>query len=431
MRDIALFLLLIGTIPLMFRRPFVGVLVWCWISYMLPHKLTWGFMYNFPVAQMIAIFALAAYAFSKEPKSIPMEPPIKWLIFFYVLLFLCWLFHEKTAFTNMLAMKVVKVQFFTLVILAMLTTRKRIEMALWVIALSIGFYGVKGGIYTLVTGGAYRVYGPDGGFFEENNAMAIANLMVIPVFLYLSTTIKNNKLKILPIIAAVLTAAAVFGSHSRGAFLALTACAFFLWTKSNKKMLSMLVILAVVPVLFNFMPEHWHERMATIFVEEDTGEERDSSANSRLNAWRAGFNMSLDHPFAGGFNAETPANWMIYAPNPEDFVAFHSNYIQVLGKHGWIALFAFLMIFYSSWRLGNKIYKQTYQIESLRWAGLMCRFLQVSIVAYMVGGAFLSLAYFDLPYHFVITIVAVHVIVKRELAELEQEKNADDAKVTG
>lgn len=390
---------------------------------MAPHRLTWGFMFDFPVAMLVAVFALAAYLISKEPRRIPMEKPIIWLILFYVMMFLSWLLHDKTAFTNLLAMKVVKVQLFTLVILAMLTTRKRIEAALWVVALSIGYFGIKGGVFTLVTGGAFRVWGPPGGFFEENNAMAVTNLMVIPIFIYLSTTLTNKYFKYLAVAGAALMAIAVFGSHSRGALLAIAACSLFLWAKSNRKVISMVVMLALLPGVYNFMPENWHQRMATIFVDEEVGDERDASANSRLNAWQAGINMSLSHPFSQGFNAETRENFMLYAPNPNDFVAFHSNYIQVLGKHGWFALICYLMVFLSTWLLGNHVVTQTKNIESLKWAGTLCRYLQVSIVAYMVGGAFLSLAYFDLPYHFVVTIVAVYMIVQNEIKQMNHQDN--------
>ena len=60
MRDILLFIILVGAIPLIFKRPFIGVLFWCWISYMAPHQLTWGFMYDYPVAQMMGIVTILA-----------------------------------------------------------------------------------------------------------------------------------------------------------------------------------------------------------------------------------------------------------------------------------------------------------------------------------------------------------------------------------
>jgi probable O-glycosylation ligase (exosortase A-associated) len=393
---------------------------------MLPHSHAWGFMYDFPVAMLIGITTIIAYFISKEPTKIALEKPIFWLFMFYVMVFFSWLLHDKTPFINELAMKVLKVQFFTLIILAMLTSRKRIELALLVVALSIGFYGIKGGVFTIVTGGAFRVYGPSGSFFQENNAMAVTNLMVAPVFVYFSAMQSDKRLKYLFLLGAVLMVVAAFGSQSRGAFLAVIACALFLLLKTNKKLVSFVILLALLPAVYSFMPDSWHERMGTIVVDEEAGEVRESSSASRLNAWRAGLNMSFSHPFSQGFNAETPSNFMIYAPNPNDFVAFHSNYIQVLGKHGWLALICYLMVFFATWRIANKIITMSKNVESLKWAGLLCRYLQVSLVAYLVGGAFLSLAYFDLPYHFVITVVSVYIIVKKELGEIhavDERKN--------
>jgi hypothetical protein len=83
------------------------------------------------------------------------------------------------------------------------------------------------------------------------------------------------------------------------------------------------------------------------------------------------------------------------------------------------------MVFLFTWIMSNKVIRITKDVEALKWASLLCRYLQVSLVAYIVGGAFLSLAYFDLPYHFVITITAVYVIVKKELGKIHA---ADESK---
>ena len=51
--------------------------------------------------------------------------------------------------------------------------------------LSLGFYGVKGGIFTIVNGGVYRVQGPLGTFIGGNNEMALALVMTMPLMRYL------------------------------------------------------------------------------------------------------------------------------------------------------------------------------------------------------------------------------------------------------
>jgi hypothetical protein len=58
--------------------------------------------------------------------------------------------------------------------------------------------------------------------------------------------------------------------------------------------------------------------------------------------------------------------------------------------------------------------------EDLRWASLLAGMLQVSLVGYGVGGLFLGLAYFDLPYSLLALVVATHGVVARELREAQQ-----------
>ncbi len=62
-----------------------------------------------------------------------------------------------------------KIQAMTLMAIAALRERRHIELFIWVNALSLGFYGFKGGLFTILTGGAQRVWGPPGGFIEGNN----------------------------------------------------------------------------------------------------------------------------------------------------------------------------------------------------------------------------------------------------------------------
>ena len=47
---------------------------------------------------------------------------------------------------------------------------------------------------------------------------------------------------------------------------------------------------------------------------------------------------------------------------------------------------------------------------------------QVSLVGYAVGGAFLSLTYFDLPYYIVLILVVLEVHVKKQLGEIAATK---------
>ena len=58
MRDIILTLIVLGSIPYIFKNPLTGLLMWVWLSIMNPHRLAYGFAQTMPFAQVIAIVAL-------------------------------------------------------------------------------------------------------------------------------------------------------------------------------------------------------------------------------------------------------------------------------------------------------------------------------------------------------------------------------------
>ncbi|HSD74752.1 MAG TPA: DUF5935 domain-containing protein, partial [Steroidobacteraceae bacterium] len=65
MRDLLLLLIMAGLMPFILARPTTGVLVWSWLGYMNPHRLTWGFAYNFPFVLVAALATLIAMPFSR------------------------------------------------------------------------------------------------------------------------------------------------------------------------------------------------------------------------------------------------------------------------------------------------------------------------------------------------------------------------------
>ena len=53
MRDLLITIIIFGSIPFIFQRPYVGILMWTWISLMSPHRLGWGMANSLPVAMTI------------------------------------------------------------------------------------------------------------------------------------------------------------------------------------------------------------------------------------------------------------------------------------------------------------------------------------------------------------------------------------------
>lgn len=409
MRDLIILIVVFGSVPIILMRAYVGVLIWSWLGYMNPHRLAWGFAYEFPFSQVAAIVTLAAIVFDKTKKSIPITSlTIVWAIF------VVWL--NLSTFTSMDVDgsmgewdRTMKIMLFSAVTIILMQEKNRLNLLVVVITVSLGFYGVKGGIFTVLTGGNYRVFGPAESFFQDNNALALALIMTLPLVRYLHMQCTNAKLRWLIVGVMVLIGFAILASHSRGAFLAGGAMSLFLWWKGKDKIRTGIVILALLPIMVMQMPEHWFERMGTI-----TTYEEDSSAMGRINAWWFAFNLAKDHPFfGGGFSAFSPELFEKYAPIPEDFHDSHSIYFEVMAEQGFGGLALFLGLGFLSLRTASKVIKRAAPYPELAWSRELAAMIQVSLVGYAVGGAFLGLAYFDLYYHLVAMIVALHCIVTR------------------
>lgn len=411
MRDIIVTLLVFGSLPLYFKKPIIGLLMWVWISVMNPHTLSWGFASSFPFAAIIAATLLAALLVTKEPKSLPMTGITITFIAFFFWINVSTLFALQPDLVFTQWVKVLKIMMMILVTLMVLKTKDHVQTFMWVLVLSLAFYGVKGGLFTITSGGQYRVWGPVGTFIGGNNEVALALIMAIPLLHYLQLISTNKWIRHGLTASIVLCAFAAIGSYSRGALLAIAAMAFFLWLKSSKKVVLGMLMALTIPVLLIFMPDKWGERMDTIATYEE-----DMSAMGRINAWIMAYNLAMDRPLVGGgFEIYDLQTFERYAPIPTDVHAAHSIYFQALGEHGFVGLGLYLLLGFLMWRSCSWILRNTKKRDDLKWAHHFAAMSQVSIIGFAVGGAFLSLLYFDVPYYLMAAIVTTRIIVEKEL----------------
>jgi len=378
-----------------------------------PHRHAWGFAYDMPFAQMVAIAMFIGILMTKEKLHFPLNRvTIVWLVF------ILWCLVATIFAINMSGAldeldRFVKIQIVTACSLLLLTSRDRIIQLVWVIVVSIGFYGFKGGIHSIITGMSGRVSGPPGSFIEGNNELGLALLMIVPLIYFLILHTEKKYVWWFLWLMIGLCIAAVIGTFSRGAFLAGMVTLFFLWLgmKAKTKVIIAGVMATAIIVSLPMIPDSWFDRMDTIETYEEDG-----SAMGRINAWHFAFNLANDRPLTGGgFRAFTPDAFYLYAPDPEDHHDAHSIYFEVLGELGWVGLFLFLLLWLLMHLEARYIKMKTKNDSEKKWMGDLALMCQVSLIAYLTGGAFLGLAFFDLPYHIMALIVVTGVIMRNSM----------------
>ncbi len=141
------------------RHPWIGVLTWTWLSVMNPHAYTWAAA-KMPVAAMVAGSTLIGLVVTRDPRRIFVTPESAFLVLFMLWIAITFPFSFSVDGSYEMLSTVMKIDLMILVTLVLLQSRRQIELFVWVVVLSLGFYGVKGGIFTILSGGDAAGLGP-------------------------------------------------------------------------------------------------------------------------------------------------------------------------------------------------------------------------------------------------------------------------------
>lgn len=416
MRDIALTVTFAIVLYYIFRRPHLGVLAWGWISILNPHLHTFGFSNALPFNMVLALATIVSWLMSKENKRPPSDPWFASVMALTLWVSVTTLTAQDFTWSGEYWWRYVKTIVFVFMCLVLITTRERIHAFILALAMGIGFYALKGGVFTVLTGGQNRVLGPHGTYIGDNNHLALAMVISIPILNYLRLYSAHRWMRVAMAVGMGVTILAVLGTYSRGGFVAIVAMLGFLWLKSRHKMVTGAIAVAMMIPAYVFMPEKYTERVSTISEAKS-----DSSFQGRMNSWVAATRHSLESPVGAGFNGvQLPTIYYRYISPEHPPRAAHSIYFQVLGDHGFPGLALYLVMGWLAWRNGTKTIRACRDDPALAWARELAAMLQVSMVGFFVGGAALSMAYFD----YFLAILAVQACLRRIVAEPRSRQGA-------
>ncbi|OZS45011.1 putative O-glycosylation ligase, exosortase A system-associated [Photobacterium sanguinicancri] len=390
------------------RRPFIALSLWLWSGLFVPTHWLGGFAASFSYNSAFAALTMLGYLILRD------KPRFKLTGLFVCVLLFC--IHTLLATQFTLAYFELVwfewVKFFKIIltfIFVCLLVRKKahFDMVVWAVVLSIGFYGCVEGLKFILSFGGHKIAGPNSHLLSDNNHLAVALCMTIPLALYLFSQEESKIIKYILCGITAFCVISVLGTHSRGGLLGLIIIGGYFWMRSSSKMVSLIVMCLVLSVALFYLPDSWFDRMNTIEQAD-----QDGSFMHRVTSWKIHTLMAMDNPiFGGGFKAAQYAHlWQLTAlnidalsfiPSPEPGekgLAAHSIYFQVIGDQGFVGfiLFAFILSLTYFQLTAVEKYFVNDKSEKNAWEYELAKMLKVSFLAFCAAGAALSLAYLEL-----------------------------------
>lgn len=420
MRDVVVFLLFAGVLPLCFIRPWVGLCTFSWLAYNRTQDLTWGFARTLPFSQLVAIFMILGWLVIEfRPIRLNGYLPkvmLALLIWIGVSMLASGLNWELQGRRYTELAKVILISVLTG---AMVVNRTRLRTLMAIIAVGLGFYGFKNGLLLMM--GSRSIRGP-GGMLLDNNDFALAMVMNVPLLFYLADEmlpLKHGRLICRFMKASFyLSFLAIVSTGSRGGLLSLAFGMGLMAMKTKWKIpaLGSMVLAAAVGSIF--LPQDYKDRVASMFVSAD---EQDGSVQGRFVSWQVAGNMIQAKPLFGiGLNKMVKEynNYTQGLVNEdgttEHFARVaHNSYLQIWAESGTPAYLLFMIMCVGT-IVWLEVAWRRYRRSGDGWVVPYCHAIQVCFCSYMLGATFLNRSHFDLIYQLVVVVSILPVVVAAE-----------------
>jgi probable O-glycosylation ligase (exosortase A-associated) len=395
------------------RRPFLFVLAYAYIDIVAPQKVTWGFLQSVPVSLIAFICAVGAWLAAEDKNGIRVSPRQFVLL---VLLVYCGLTTRTADFPVEAAEKwgwVWKALVFAMFLPLTLRTRLRIESMVLVMVLSVGVIVIGGGIKTLASGGGYgelKLLVNDNTGLYEGSIISTVAICVIPLALWLAKygTIFKPGWMVWLFALGICFACLLMpvGTQARTGLICVAVLGVLMLRSTKRRGLYIGLIAVAGMIAVPLLPQSFTERMGTI-----RNHQSDQSAGTRLAVWQWTIEFAKTHPFGGGFDAfrqnsvsydkilaDTAGdnNTAIKTERIEEQGrAYHSSYFEMLGEQGYPGLALWLLLHIMG-VAHMEVLRRRYARnppQGFEWVTPLADALQQAQIVYLVGGAFVGIAF--------------------------------------
>ena len=403
-----------------FINPFYGLMIYIWFAYMRAQEWAWGagWFISMRPSLVLAICVLLGALMNGE-KIFRKDKVNFLLLIFLITAFISYIYAVNSKVAYHWLDYLTKMLILGFCMSGLINTKERLFKAVLVILLSVGYYSGKCGLYGLIHPGAKILAGP-GGAYADSNTFAVIFVMGLPLIFFSYDLVTKRKYKWFKRFLRILFFLSILGivfTYSRGGFLGLAAVilAINLRSKRKFKTIPLILIGSIIIVLF-VVPDEYKERVSTI---NDSSEERDDSAGSRIHFWKIAIKMSKEHFFTGVGLGCYPSLYDTY-----DFSggyygtrrAVHSSYFQVMTNVGYIGFAIYMFLIYKSLRVCARLRKRVKSRGDLKWVVSFANMFEISIIGFCVSGAFVSIAYCDLIFHLFVLVASLEYVANRYIA---------------
>ncbi|MFL0414940.1 putative O-glycosylation ligase, exosortase A system-associated [uncultured Sphingomonas sp.] len=409
MRDFAFIGFLLALFGLGFRRPFLFVLTYVYIDIVSPQRLTYYLLNSVPISAVAAGLAVLGWLVMDDKRDSRFAPRQGLIL---LLLIYCGITTRTADFPIDAAGKwewVWKNLAFAVFLPLTLRTKLRIEALLLFIVLSASSIIIVGGIKTLASGGGYGelnlMVANNSGLYEGSIISAVA-ISLIPIILWFGRygTIFPPDWKVWLFVGALVFACLLIpvGTSARTGLLCIGLLAVLMLREVKRRMLYIAALALIGVAAVPFLPSAFSERMGTIKTYK-----ADESASTRIAVWKWTWDYAKTHPFGGGFEAyrqnqirydtvhvegEGAATTVKRNLTVDKSRAYHSSYFEMLGEQGFPGLALWLLINVIG-VIRMEVLRRRYKAGEFAWAGSLAGALQHAHLIYLLGGAFVGIAF--------------------------------------
>ncbi|MDB5661770.1 MAG: putative O-glycosylation ligase, exosortase system-associated [Sphingomonas bacterium] len=409
MRDLAFVGFLLALLGLGLRRPFLFVLAYVYVDIVSPQRLSYYLLNSVPVSLICAALAVGGWIIADNKNGSRFGGRQAML-----LLLLLWCgFTTLNADLPTEALEkwswVWKALAFAVFLPLTLRTKLRIEALLLFMILSAASIVIVGGIKTLASGGGYGelnlMVSNNSGLYEGSIISAVA-ITIIPIVLWFAKhgTIFVPDWRVKLFCAGLVFACLLIpvGTSARTGLLCIALLAVLMLREVKRRMVYLAALALAGAVAIPFLPSAFSERMGTIKTYQ-----ADESASTRLAVWAWTWEYAKDNPFGGGFDAfrqnrirydtvavagQGASTTVTRNVTVDKSRAYHSSYFEMLGEQGYPGLALWLLInVVGLFRM--EVLRRRYKEGEFAWAGSLAGALQHAQLIYLLGGAFVGIAF--------------------------------------